>query len=363
VTVDVERETVRRRVLIDPPLGQLVIPRLRDPKRRAVKTDIRTTRAADYDDRCVLDEEPVKDVPIVGERLEESTPRFETRRLAANLVAGRVDERVVIGHQPGQTGQITVVDVLVERDGKCSRVHSGLLSMISPRCNSVVTGGVISDKLPLATESSTEVGQLHSIGPTSMNKIALLSAAGAIGHSIAKAVSAQGAPYRVVGRSRDALAAAFGADSLAEIVTWNPDDPASVQAAAAGVDAIVYLVGVNYWQFELHPRLMKQTLDGAIAAGVNRIVLIGTVYPYGRPRTRPVREDHPREPLTFKGRMRKAQEDLLLAAHAEGKIQATVLRLPDFYGPGVGKSFLHSGVYCRGERRRCEHGWSSRYAA
>ncbi len=110
-----------------------------------------------------------------------------------------------------------------------------------------------------------------------MNKIALSGAAGAIGQSIAKAVSAQGAPYRVVGRSRDALAAAFGADSLAEIVTWNPDDSASVQAAAAGVDAIVYLVGVYYWQFELHPRLMKQTLDGAIAAGVKRIVLIGTV--------------------------------------------------------------------------------------
>ena len=32
----------------------------------------------------------------------------------------------------------------------------------------------------------------------------------------------------------------------------------------------------------------------------------------------------------------------MLAAHAEGKIQATVLRLPDFYGPGVDKSFLHA---------------------
>ena len=175
-----------------------------------------------------------------------------------------------------------------------------------------------------------------------MNKIALFGAAGAVGQSIAKAVSAQGAPYRVVGRSRAALAAAFGSDALAEIVTWNPDDPASVQAAAAGVDEVVYLVGVNYWQFELHPRLMKQTLDGAIAAGVDRVVLIGTVYPYGRPRTRPVRENHPRDPHTYKGRMRKAQEDLLLEAHADGKIQGAVLRLPDFYGPGIDKSFLHS---------------------
>ena len=175
-----------------------------------------------------------------------------------------------------------------------------------------------------------------------MNRVALFGAAGAIGQSIATALSVQGAPYRVVGRSRTALSVAFGDDPLAEMVTWNPDDPVSVRAAAADTEAIVYLVGVNYWQFELHPRLMKQTLDGAIAAGVQRIVLIGTVYPYGRPRTTPVREDHPREPHTFKGRMRKAQEDLLLAAHAEGKIQATVLRLPDFYGPGVDKSFLHA---------------------
>jgi uncharacterized protein YbjT (DUF2867 family) len=76
-----------------------------------------------------------------------------------------------------------------------------------------------------------------------MNKIALFGAAGAIGQSIARAVSAQGAPYRVVGRSRNALSAAFGTDPLAEIVTWNPDDPASVQAAASGVGVIVYLVG------------------------------------------------------------------------------------------------------------------------
>ena len=175
-----------------------------------------------------------------------------------------------------------------------------------------------------------------------MSTIALFGAAGAIGQSIAAALSSEGRRYRVVGRSRDALDAAFGRDPLAELCTWNPDDPASVRAAATGIGTIVYLVGVNYWQFELHPKLMEQTLRGAVAAGVRRIVLIGTVYPYGRPLANPVREDHPRHPHTFKGRMRLAQEELLLAAHARGDIEATVLRLPDFYGPGVDKSFLHS---------------------
>ncbi len=56
-------------------------------------------------------------------------------------------------------------------------------------------------------------------------------------------------------------------------------------AAADGIDTIVYLVGVDYDKFELHPDLMRRTIEGAVAAGVRRIVLLGTVYPYGAPRT------------------------------------------------------------------------------
>ncbi|QBB72288.1 NAD-dependent epimerase/dehydratase family protein [Pseudolysobacter antarcticus] len=177
-----------------------------------------------------------------------------------------------------------------------------------------------------------------------MSKVALFGAAGVIGQSIAASLAKQGQSYRVVGRSEASLRKAFGADPLAEIVTWNPDSPASVQAAATGVETLIYMVGVNYWQFELHPELMRKTLEGAIAAGVKNIILIGTVYPYGRPQTNPVREDHPRQPHTFKGRMRKAQEDLVMQAHADGKIRATVLRLPDFYGPGVEASLLHGAA-------------------
>jgi nucleoside-diphosphate-sugar epimerase len=91
----------------------------------------------------------------------------------------------------------------------------------------------------------------------------------------------------------------------------------------------------------LHPEVMRKTLDGAIAAGVRRIVLIATVYPFGRPQTTLAGDDHPRQPHTYKGRMRKEQEDILLAAHAAGKIRATILRLPDFYGPGVDRSLVY----------------------
>src|ERR1700722_4353544 len=173
-----------------------------------------------------------------------------------------------------------------------------------------------------------------------MGKTALLGATGAIGESIAAELRERGESYRAIGRDRASLERTFGSDPLAEIAVWNPDDPSSVRAALRGADAIVYLVGVPYNHFELHPVLMRQTLDAAIAEGVGQMLLGGTVYPYGRAQQTPAREDHPREPHTFKGKMRKQQEDLLLEADAAGKIRGTVLRLPDFYGPRLKNRFL-----------------------
>ncbi|MDX6710095.1 MAG: hypothetical protein QOH96_1111 [Blastocatellia bacterium] len=65
--------------------------------------------------------------------------------------------------------------------------------------------------------------------------MALLGGDGVIGHSIADALRARGESYRVVDRSRKTLEAEFGDDPLAEIVTWNPEDPGSVRAAARGI--------------------------------------------------------------------------------------------------------------------------------
>lgn len=177
-----------------------------------------------------------------------------------------------------------------------------------------------------------------------MKKTTLLGAAGAIGKSLAAELHTRGREYRVVGRSAESLQKNFGADPLPETKTWDPEDPASIREALRGTGTLIYLVGVPYDQFHLHPILMERTLEAAIAEGVENFVLIGTVYPYGRPQTTPVTESHPREPHTYKGKMRMKQEDLLLAAHSAGKIRGTILRLPDFYGPEVDRSFLH-GVF------------------
>jgi nucleoside-diphosphate-sugar epimerase len=184
-----------------------------------------------------------------------------------------------------------------------------------------------------------------------MSTYALFGASGGTGSTISQALEGAGLAYRVVGRDRASLESAFGSRPGAEIATWNPDDPASVRAAATGIDTIIYLVGVPYNHFELHPKLMRATLDGAIAAGVRRIVLLAPVYSYGRPQSQHVTESHPRNPETFKGKMRKEQEDLVLDAHAAGRIQGTVLRLPDFY-EGDPKKSLVGDIFAGALKRR-----------
>lgn len=187
-----------------------------------------------------------------------------------------------------------------------------------------------------------------------MIPFALFGASGPIGQSIAAALRATSIPYRVVGRSGEALRRSFGNDPLAEIRTWDPADPASVRAAAEGAGTIIYLVGLPYTDFKEHPVLLRKTLEGAIAAGVRRFVLSGTLYSYGRPQASTVDENHPREPHTFKGRKRKEQEDVLLAAHSSGRIEGAILRLPDFYGPGVERSFLDDIFKAIRERRKAK---------
>jgi nucleoside-diphosphate-sugar epimerase len=185
---------------------------------------------------------------------------------------------------------------------------------------------------------------------TAKGKIGLLGATGAIGKSVAAALTAEGTPFRAIGRDETGLKKIYGGNPLAECITWNPDDAASVRRAFAGVSTLVYLLGVPYHQFRLHPALMKKTIKGAVNAGVERILLIGTLYVFGRSRTKRITEDHPRKPNTFKGRMRKAQEDLLM--EAAGKLRASVLRLPDFYGPDVEGSLLRDLFLAAASGRR-----------
>jgi len=166
-------------------------------------------------------------------------------------------------------------------------------------------------------------------------KAAIFGAAGGIGPHVAAELNRREIPFRVVGRRRARLEAAFSAMPHAEIFDADLSDLRSASAAARGVDTIIYSVGLPYPSHQLHPELMRTTLDAAVAMQVRRLLLVSNVYAYGAPRASRVSETHPREPETRKGRYRKEQEDLVLSADAKGQIDSTIIRLPDFYGPGA----------------------------
>lgn len=173
-----------------------------------------------------------------------------------------------------------------------------------------------------------------------MRAVGIIGATGAVGRETGRMLSKQGREYVAIGRDTSKLEGYFDADPHAWCRTWDTLSAESLVPALEGVESVVYAIGVEYWKFQLHPILVQRALDAARTAGVKRFLLVGTVYPYGRPVTPTVAEDHPRTPHTFKGRMRKEQEELVLAAHAPGIFETAELRLPDLYGPGMEKSFL-----------------------
>ncbi len=172
--------------------------------------------------------------------------------------------------------------------------------------------------------------------------IAIFGAGGAIGRSVAAELDARKIPFRAVGRSAPRLTQAFGRlQTPHELVSADLADPEAARRAARGIDTIVYAVGVPYDKFDLHPQLMRTTLEAAQAEGVRSLLLVSNVYAYAAGSGGLVDESYPRTPPSRKGQLRKEQEDLVLAAHAAGKLRGTVLHLPDFYGPDADNSIAH----------------------
>src|SRR5438093_12750277 len=114
----------------------------------------------------------------------------------------------------------------------------------------------------------------------------------------------------------------------------------AVVEAARGADVVVHAANVPYPEWpKLVPVLAENALAAAEAAGAI-LAFPGNVYVYGHPRSRPVREDHPQEPNTQKGKLRLRVEQMILQAHRDGRVRVVLPRYPDVYGPGIMHAIL-----------------------
>jgi nucleoside-diphosphate-sugar epimerase len=165
-----------------------------------------------------------------------------------------------------------------------------------------------------------------------LDSVALLGAAGAIGHALVPLLEAQGVAVRVVGRDAAKLERNF---PHAEARTADLLTGERLDAAVEGIDTIFYLAGTPYTHFEQHPVMTRFALAAAQRAGVKHFVHITNVYAYGTALSRSVPETQPRVPSTRKGRWRLEQEQLIEAAHGAHGLSTTIAHLPDFYGPNA----------------------------
>jgi nucleoside-diphosphate-sugar epimerase len=121
-------------------------------------------------------------------------------------------------------------------------------------------------------------------------------------------------------------------------------DTKQTSDACKGATHIYLCAGLAYstpiWQRDW-PRIMGNVIAAAEATQA-KIIFVDNIYMYGPPPLRqPITEDHPQEPTSQKGKVRKEIAAQLLKAHKDGKAQALIARSPDFYGPGATNSLLY----------------------
>jgi nucleoside-diphosphate-sugar epimerase len=122
-------------------------------------------------------------------------------------------------------------------------------------------------------------------------------------------------------------------------------DVDQARAAIAGAEVVYHCVNVPYQlQVEVMPTIQQAILAAVEAEGA-RLVVLDTLYPYGKMGGAVMTEDTPWAATSDKGRMRADLDERYLDAHREGRARVVMGRSADFFGPRVTNSSLGIAVF------------------
>ncbi|MCH8814625.1 MAG: NAD-dependent epimerase/dehydratase family protein [Chloroflexi bacterium] len=166
----------------------------------------------------------------------------------------------------------------------------------------------------------------------------VFGASGALGNAVVRELVAQSMRVRGVTRSGNA-----DVPNGVEMIAADALLPERVRAACDGASVIYNCANAPYtnWPKEFPP-IMQGIIDGASAAGA-KLVFGDNLYSYG-PVDGPLTEDLQNAATGRKGRTRTLMADMLMEAHASGKLKAAIGRGSDFYGPRVMTSAIGDRV-------------------
>lgn len=155
---------------------------------------------------------------------------------------------------------------------------------------------------------------------------------GGLGRSTAKILLEKG--ERVIALIRNPIKAEKYAEGLSgiEFIRGDAMDAALLRTIFAHADTLFYCLNFPYQFWQDNAReLLRAAVDAAAEQQV-KFVFPGNVYVYGYPKYNPVDEKHPWHAHTRKGKIRIEMEDMI---NLQRKLNYTIVRLPDFYGPWV----------------------------
>lgn len=166
----------------------------------------------------------------------------------------------------------------------------------------------------------------------------VLGASGGVGRELVNALIADQRPVRAVARG-----ALTEFDSSVATLRGDASNSEEACRLCAGASVVYFAAQPPYGQWpQLFPA-MTASVIAAVSATNAKLVMVDNLYMYG-PHSGPLREDAPRSATGRKGMVRIEMEKQLLDAHSSGKVNVTIGRLSDYYGPNGLNSTLSALV-------------------
>ena len=176
-----------------------------------------------------------------------------------------------------------------------------------------------------------------------MGPCLVLGGAGFIGSHLAEALAQQGRRVRVFDRPHVDRLALFPRAAGFEVFTGDFLNPRALAPALEGAEVVFHLVSTTLPQssndnpvYDVESNVLGslRLFELCREHGVRKLVFVssgGTVY--GVPRTTPVAEDHPTEPISSYGVHKLTVEKYLALAHRLHGLDYRIARPANLYGP------------------------------
>lgn len=170
----------------------------------------------------------------------------------------------------------------------------------------------------------------------------LVLGAGPVGSGVARLLADRGTPVTIATRSGS------GPEHPSiNLVRADAADAAALTGLAEGAAVIYNCVNPPYHRWaQQWPPIHRAIMSAAERTGA-AIVMMDNLYAFGPGSRMPMREDDAMRATGTKGATRRALAEELLAAHAAGRLRASLARASDYYGPGVKDSSMGDRVVPR----------------